>query len=87
MTPMASVLRCALESALAVMDPAAFPDVAELTITLSNLTEATEIHTSMVWDDDARAYRLSTKVDTFPFILGDDLELEDDLTQHLEEDL
>ena len=85
MTALASVLRCALESALAHVEPTDFPELAEMTITLSNLTEAKEIHVSMTWDNDERAYRMSVKEDTFPFILGDeDLILEDDLTQHLE---
>ena len=88
MTPMESVLRCALESAFAEMDPATFSEIAELKITLSNLTEATEINVSLYWDDEIRQYRMMTKKDVYPFILdGCDLELEDDLTQHLEGDL
>ena len=88
MTPMASVLRCALESAFAKMDPTTFPEIAELKITLSKLTETTEINLSLCWDDEIRQYRKATKKDVYPFILdGCDLELEDDLTQHLEEDL
>ena len=85
---MESVLRSALESAFAEMDVAAFPEIAELKITLSNLTEATEINVSLCWDDDERKYRMTTKKDVYPFIMdGEDLELEDDLTQHLEGDL
>ena len=88
MTALASVLRCALESALAHVEPTDFPELAEMTITLSNLTEAKEIHVSMTWDDEVRQYRMATKKDVYPFILdGCDLELEDDLTQHLEGDL
>ena len=80
MTPMESVLRSALESAFAEMDPAAFPELAELKITLSNLTEATEINVSLYWDDEVRQYRMATKKDTYPFIMdGDDLTLEGDL--------
>lgn len=80
MTSVKDVLRQALENALAHVEPTDFPEIMEVSITLSNLCTEKGIHISLVYDGDEQAYRFAEKVEVHPYLENDvELILEENL--------
>ena len=82
-------LRNAMEFILAHVEPVDYPEVVDVKVSLSNMEEEVIYSIHLTVEDDGSYSFDVVKKEIEPYLPWDvcDLTLEDDLTQHLEENL
>ena len=82
-------LRQAIENIIAHVDPVEYPEVVDVRVSLSNMEEEVIYSIHLTVEDDGSYLFDLVKKEIEPYLPFEevDLILEDDLTQHLEENL
>lgn len=82
-------LRNAMEFILAHVEPVDYPEVVDVKVSLSNMEEEVIYSIHLIVEDDGKYSFGLVKKEIEPYLPFEDIDLclEDDLTQHLEENL